>query len=100
MHIISTSKLKKFWEKHSSSETPLRSWCKKAETTDWQNIVEVKEAFPSADSVENFTIFNIGGNKYRLITFIDYKYKKIFIRDILTHAEYDEEIWKKDAWFD
>ena len=99
MHIISTSKLKKFWEKYPSSKTSLQAWCKVAETTDWQSPVEVKEVFSSADQVGNFTVFNIGGNKYRLITFIDYKYKKIFIRNILTHAEYDEDVWKKDKWY-
>jgi mRNA interferase HigB len=99
MHIISTSQLKKFWEKHPSSKTSLRLWCKVAETTDWQNLIEVKEAFSSADPVGNLTVFNIGGNKYRLITFIDYKYKKIFIRNILTHTEYDEDVWKKDTWY-
>ncbi len=99
MHIISTSKLKKFWEKHPSSQTSLQAWCKVTQTTEWQNLIEVKEAFSSADQVGNFIVFNIGGNKYRLITFIDYKCKKIFIRNILTHAEYDEDVWKKDKWY-
>ena len=99
MHFISTSKLKKFLEKYPISKTSLQAWRKVVETTDWQNIVEVKEVFSSADQVGNFTVFNIGGNKYRLITFIDYKYKKIFIRNILTHAEYDEDVWKKDTWY-
>ncbi|PIG93102.1 type II toxin-antitoxin system HigB family toxin [Gloeocapsopsis sp. IPPAS B-1203] len=44
-------------------------------------------------------VFNIGGNKYRLITFIDYTYQKVFIRYILTHSEYDKDDWKKDNWY-
>jgi mRNA interferase HigB len=50
--------------------------------------------------VQNFTVFDIGGNKYRLITYIDYEKNKIFIRNILTHAEYDKEQWKKDNWYE
>ncbi|MGB7521722.1 MAG: type II toxin-antitoxin system HigB family toxin [Spirulinaceae cyanobacterium] len=46
-----------------------------------------------------FTVFNIGGDKYRLIAFIDYKYQKIFIRHVLTHSDYDKDTWKKDNWY-
>ncbi len=52
------------------------------------------------DQVKNFVIFDIGGNQYRLITCINYKWKAIYIRDFLTHAEYDKDKWKKDDWFD
>ncbi|MGI2902303.1 type II toxin-antitoxin system HigB family toxin [Tolypothrix sp. VBCCA 56010] len=55
--------------------------------------------FPSADQVSNLTIFNIGGNNYRLITLVDYNYQKVFIRHVLTHAEYDKEDWKNDPWY-
>jgi mRNA interferase HigB len=65
----------------------------------WQNFVEVRQVFASADLVGNFTVFNIGGNKYRLIAFIDYTYQKIFIRNVLTHADYDKDEWKKDDWY-
>jgi mRNA interferase HigB len=57
----------------------------------------VQQVFANkVDIVQNFTVFDIGGNKYRLITYIDYKKNKIFIRNILTHTEYDKEQWKKD----
>ena len=58
--------------------------------------MELRQTFPHADSVGNFTVFNIGGNKYRLITYINYQQQLIFIRDILTHAEYNKENWKND----
>jgi mRNA interferase HigB len=45
-------------------------------------------------------VFNIGGNKYRLITLVDYAYQKVFVRAILTHAEYDREDWKRDEWYE
>jgi len=97
MHVISQSALRKFWEKYPDAETSLRSWYKLATTAERSNLARVKAVF-SADRVGNFTVFNIRGNNYRLIAFIDYKSrpKKVFIRAVLTHQEYDEEGGKKD----
>ncbi|PHM11316.1 type II toxin-antitoxin system HigB family toxin [Nostoc sp. 'Peltigera malacea cyanobiont' DB3992] len=64
-----------------------------------QNILEVRQAFNSADPVGELTVFNIQGNKYRLITYIDYQSQKVFIRNVLTHTEYDTDKWKNDPWF-
>jgi len=102
MHVISESRLKEFWEKYADAKTSLRSWYKKARIAQWSNLAEVKAVFSSADIVGNFTVFNIRGNNYRLITFIDYEYrpKRIFIRYVLTHEEYDEDKWKKDSWYE
>ncbi|PSB11752.1 hypothetical protein C7B69_21330 [filamentous cyanobacterium Phorm 46] len=102
MHVISESRLKKFWEKYPDAKTSLRSWYKKATIAQWSNLAEVKAVFSSADIVGNFTVFNIRGNNYRLITFIDYESrpKKIFIRSVLTHEQYDEDKWKKDLWYE
>ena len=99
MHIITRTRLVDFWEKHPDAKTSLLLWYKIVTTAKWQNFVEVREVFASADQVKNLTVFNIGGNKYRLIAFIDYKYQKTFIRDVLTHAEYDRNDWKKDNWY-
>lgn len=100
MHIITRSRLVEFWEKHPDSKTSLLLWYKLTTTATWQNFVELREVFSSADQVKNFTVFNIGGNKYRLITFIDYNYQKVFIRHVLTHAEYDKNEWKIDTWYE
>jgi len=99
MHIITRVRLKEFWEKHPNAETSLRLWYKLTSAAQWQNFVELRKVFPSADQVENLTVFNIGGNNYRLITLVDYEYKKVFIRHVLTHAEYDKQNWKNDEWF-
>ncbi|MBN3989835.1 MAG: type II toxin-antitoxin system HigB family toxin [Nostoc sp. NMS2] len=99
MHIISRARLSEFWEKHSNAQTSLRLWYKLTSVAEWQNLVELRQTFPSADQVGNFTVFNIGGNNYRLITLVDYEYQKVFIRHILTHAEYDKDDWKNDHWF-
>ncbi|MBW4489562.1 MAG: type II toxin-antitoxin system HigB family toxin [Trichocoleus desertorum ATA4-8-CV12] len=58
----------------------------------------MRQTFASADQVGNLTVFNISGKNYRLITYIDYQTKKIFIRHILTHADYDKGHWKNDPW--
>ncbi|MEH1917667.1 type II toxin-antitoxin system HigB family toxin [Nostoc sp.] len=99
MHIISRARLVEFWEKHSNAQTSLRLWYKLTSVAEWQNLVELRQTFPSADQVGNFTVFNISGNNYRLITLVDYKCQKVFIRHILTHAEYDKDEWKNDPWF-
>lgn len=100
MRVISFSRLRKFYEKHSDAETSLRVWNKTTEAADWQNFAEVRKTYRAASQVGNFVVFNIGGNKYRLITSINYKTKKVYIRDVLTHSEYDTNKWKNDDRFE
>lgn len=99
MHVITRSKLTQFWKKYPKAETSLRLWYKLTSLAQWQNFSKLRQVFPSADQVSNLTIFNIGGNNYRLITLVDYKYQKVFIRHVLTHAAYDQEDWENDKWF-
>lgn len=100
MHVISQSRLKKFWLKHPQAEVGLRIWYKISSKAKWQLPTDVQQTFNNkVDIVKNFTVFNIGGNKYRLITYIDYERNKIFIRDVLTHSEYDKNRWKQDNWY-
>jgi mRNA interferase HigB len=94
MHIISRKRLLEFAENHADSETALDAWYRTTKTADWQNLVELREIYPSADLVGIYTVFNIKGNHYRLIAEINYRSGTIFIRNILTHAEYDQERWK------
>ena len=100
MHIITRSRLLEFWGQHASAKTGLLLWYQLTNSASWQNLVELHQVFPSADLVGNFTVFNVGGNKYRLIAFVDYTYQKVFIRHVLTHAEYDKDDWKQDEWYD
>ncbi len=99
MHIISQSTLKIFWKIHPQSEVGLRYWYKLANEDKWQSFDDIRKIFPSADLVSNFIVFNISGNHYRLITYIDFPKGKVFIREVLTHAEYDKNKWKKDDWY-
>ena len=99
MHVITRARLIDFWNRHPDSQASLRSWYKRVKLSAWRNFNDLRIVFPSADRVENLTVFNIGGNKYRLVALVDYKYQKVFIRAVLTHAAYDKEQWKNDPWF-
>lgn len=97
MHIITRTTLVKFWEKHPDSRTALERWHKIVDKTDFSSFGELRKTFPSADKFGNFIIFNIGGNKYRLIVSIHFNRGKVFIRHVLTHVEYDKGDWKNDT---
>jgi mRNA interferase HigB len=95
MHVISRKVLRQFWELHADSQTALIRWFKVMEHTEFRSFVELRAAFPSADKVGDWIVFNIGGNKYRLVASIHFNRGKVYIRHILTHQEYDREVWKQ-----
>ena len=99
MHIISRKKLREFWEIHPDSYEALNNWYKFVNKAKWNNLIEVQAVYSTAESVGNFTDFNIKGNTYRLIVDIIYADQTIFVKYILTHAEYDKEKWKNDYYF-
>ena len=90
MHIISKKALREFWEQYPDSETPLRRWFRIIDKNDFRNFAELRATFGSADVVDDFIVFNISGNKYRLVVVIHFNRGKVFIRQVSTHAEYDE----------
>lgn len=94
MRIISKRKLKEFWLKHPQAEVPLNDWFKIITNNTFENLVDLKATFPSADLVGNLIVFNISGNKFRLITAIHFNTGMVYVRDVLTHAGYDKEGWK------
>lgn len=95
MHVISRKALRQFWEQHPDSQTAFARWFKIMQHTDFQSFSELRATFPTADKVEEWIVFNIGGNKYRLITSIHFNRSKVYIRHVLTHREYDKGAWKK-----
>ena len=95
MHIISRKKLREAAEEHSNLNEPLDAWYRIAKKAVWKNLMDVKRVFPTADKVGKFTAFNIKGNAYRMITEINYRSGRIFLRGVLTHAEYSKGEWKK-----
>ena len=94
MHLISQRPLKAFWAVYRDAEKPLRAWIQAVKSASWRNLAELRKTFPHADPVGQFTVFNIGGNKYRLITVIEYKWQRVYVGYILTHVEYDSGKWK------
>jgi mRNA interferase HigB len=99
MHVISYRRLREYAEKHADIRDVLDNWYKVASGAAWGNLIEVQEIFPKAEAVGGFTVFNIKGNNYRLIVAIDYEQQLIYVKYILTHAEYDKEQWKNDPYF-
>jgi mRNA interferase HigB len=95
VHIISRKKLLEAADRHSGLGEPLDVWYRIAKKAEWENIVEVRRQFPSADAAGKFTVFNIKGNAYRLIAEINYRTKRIFLRHVLTHSEYSEGGWQR-----
>jgi len=95
LHVISRKKLKEAAVQHGDLESPLEVWFRIAKRACWQTLADVRKTFSSADLVEKWTVFNIKGNKYRLITEINYRFQRVYIRYVLTHAEYDQEKWKQ-----
>ena len=99
MRVISIKTLRDFWQRHPGAERPLKDWFRTAEAGQWRNFMEVRQVFRSADTVKvgsgnTATVFDIGGNKYRLITAIHYNTGAVYALMVLTHSEYDAETWK------
>ena len=100
MRVISKKKLKFFWKRHGRAETSLRNWYKTVINAKWNSLVEVRNTFPHADEVRTdkgsrVIVFNVGGNRFRIISAVHYKSGIIFILDVLTHAEYVRGRWKE-----
>lgn len=99
MHVISRKALTDFWRNHGDAEIPLKAWFKATSKGAFKNLAELKRTFSSVDYVpvgkKEFYVFNIGGNKYRLIAAIHFNTQKLFVRHVLTHKEYDQGDWKK-----
>jgi len=94
MHVIDKPALIAFWTIHPDSKIPLQVWYQTMEREIFSDFNELRQTFASTDYVDGLTVFNIGGNKYRLITSIHYNRRKVYIRNILKHAEYDRGSWK------
>lgn len=97
VHVITRRALKEFAAIHKAAETPLDSWYSVAKKERWESIADVKVNYPHADAVGSCTVFNIGGNKYRLVVKIEYKLQTVYIKHVLTHARYDKGDWKNDC---
>lgn len=94
MRIISKAAITRFAKVHKDAVESLLHWHSVTQGAAWRHLVDVRKDFPHADAVDMFTVFNIGGNKYRLVTVIKYRWQIVYIRHIFTHSEYDQGKWK------
>ncbi|MHB1915580.1 MAG: type II toxin-antitoxin system HigB family toxin [Acidiferrobacteraceae bacterium] len=95
MHVITRKRLHEFAAKHRGSAEPLCIWYVIMSRIDFGSFSELKRVWRSVDKVGKFTVFDIGGNKFRLIAAIHYNRKKVYVRHMLTHVEYDNGKWKE-----
>jgi mRNA interferase HigB len=95
MRIIKRGALVQFWREHPDAKASLESWYAVMRKADLKTPAELKQVYPNADLVGRRTVFNIAGNKYRLIARVNYQTQRVFVLYILTHAEYDKGAWKQ-----
>ena len=100
MRIVKKATLAKYWAWNPQAESGLAHWYKTAKKARWACFPDVRATFPHADQVtvrsgRRVVVFNVGGNKYRLITAIHYNRQMAFTLMVLTHGEYDKDKWKE-----
>jgi mRNA interferase HigB len=95
MRVIKRGALDKFWQEHPDAKASLESWYAVLHKAIWKTPAGLKQVYPGADLVGRRTVFNIAGNKYRLIARVNYQTQRVFVLYILTHAEYDREALKQ-----
>ena len=95
MHVITRKRLNLFAERYPETKSALAHWYRLAKRHDFGSFADVRKVFPAADQVGKLTVFDVGGNKVRLIAAVHYNRGKIYIRAVLTHAEYDNGNWRE-----
>jgi mRNA interferase HigB len=95
MHVITRKRLNEFAEKYPETKTALAQWSASVKQASFSSFPNLRSMFPSADQVGKLTVFNVGGNRVRVIAAIHYNRKRIYIRAVLTHEEYDRDKWKE-----
>ncbi|ANV88878.1 type II toxin-antitoxin system HigB family toxin [Picosynechococcus sp. PCC 7117] len=99
MHLIAIRNLRRDAARYPDANPAIEAWYTIVKRAQWQNLEEVRKTYRDAEVVGNFTVFNIKGNKYRLIVGIDYPSQTIYYKYFLTHADYDKDTWKNDPYF-
>ncbi len=94
MKIISNSALRSFSIENPQADEPLQGWRRVIEKNRFANWAELKAAFNTIDKVGDLTVFDIGGNKYRLIAHIRFEKQIVYIKAVLGHRDYDKGVWK------
>ena len=99
MRLIAIAKLREAASNDPDVSNQIEYFYRTIKTIHWQNLVDVQKTFSTAEAVGRFTVFNIKGNKYRLIVGIDYENQTVYYKYFFTHSEYSKDKWKNDAYF-
>jgi mRNA interferase HigB len=94
MRIIKRAALVRFWDRHPDARASLEAWYGVVRKANWTTPLEMKQVYGNADLVGRRTVFNIAGNKYRLIARVNYVSQTVFVLHVLTHSDYDKGGWK------
>jgi mRNA interferase HigB len=94
MEPLNRRRLKEYMQEHADAEAALRSWWTIVRQANWQNFAQVRSTFNTASYVDPYVVFNIKGNDYRLVTYIDFETGIVAMKWFGTHAAYDRENWK------
>ena len=89
VRIIAKRTLQHFWVRHPKAEGPLRAWYAEVSEADWTSPADLKARYATANFVGERVVFNIGGNRYRLVVWVSYEHHTVYVRFVGTHAEYD-----------
>jgi mRNA interferase HigB len=93
VHVIARKALREFWTLHPKAAAPLKAWHALMERSEAASLAELRRTFGSADWVEGLVVFDIGGNKYRVIAHVAFAAQRAYVRHVFTHEEYDR--WRK-----
>ena len=95
MNVISRRNLLEKAAKHPAATVAIQDWFGAASAAEWRNLQDIRQTYPATDMVGMLAIFNIRGNRYRLIVRMAFQYRRVYIKEFLTHAEYTKGAWKK-----
>ena len=101
VRVVKPSRVREYVKQHPDASAPLMAWLKAARDANWKNLQQVRMTYNSADGVgvrggKTVTVFNIGGNKYRLVVSIHYAWGMPYVLRFMTHAEYSKEKWQAE----
>lgn len=96
VRVISKARVRQFVDKHPEASAAFFAfWLPTVQAAQWNGPADVRRTFNSADFVEDLTVFNVGGNKYRVIAYLHYRLRAVYLKAILTHDEYSKGAWKR-----
>jgi len=95
VNVISKRGLFQRAARYADARSALQVWFDTAVEAEWKNLEDVRKSFPATDMTGDLAIFNIRGNRYRLIVRMGFQYRRVYVKEFLTHAEYDKGRWKK-----